>query len=136
MPKSRFYVAPARTSHRWLGYCRTSVSLANLLNHSNASKLKPAEQVALRDLAEISRLLESRGVGWSLQGGNVLRLHRTGGFLSNECDIDIVILAEHWSQEINQAALELGFKSRVHHYGVGDNGMHVIWQKEKSIVAN
>ena len=70
-------------------------------------------------------------MGWSLQGGNVLGLHRTGGFLSNECDIDIVILAEHWSQEINHAALELGFTSRVHHYGVGDNGMHVIWQKEK-----
>ena len=109
----------------------TSISLTNSYNRSNTSKLKPAEGVALRDLAEISQLLERRGVGWSLQGGNVLGLHRTGGFLPNECDVDIVILAEHWSREINQAALELGFKSRVHHQGMGDNGMHVIWQKEK-----
>ena len=99
-------------------------------NRATTKNLSRAERRALKDLADLSKAFEQQNIRWSLQGGSVLGFYRDGGFFAQETDVDIVVLAEDWSEQVNQAAQQLGFNSWVHHECPEDNGLHICWQRK------
>ena len=121
-------------------YCAKEIAfilrpIGNNENNSNFPQTGPTKvanrgaQLARDDLAVLSTVFEQLQVRWSLQGGSVLGSYRDGGFLPQESDVDLVILAEDWSREVEQAVQELGFRTWIHHQNTEDNGLHVCWQR-------
>jgi hypothetical protein len=90
------------------------------------------EKRTIREIKEISEILYRNECVWSFQSGNVLGIYRDGGFLKNESDVDIAVLAETWDVKIEEEIRQKGYRVWVYYGGYhdGSEGVHLAASKK------
>lgn len=93
------------------------------------------ERRTVQEIREIAQILYQNGCVWSLQSGNALGIYRDGGFIKNEEDVDIAVLAETWHAGIEQEIRQKGYQVSMYcgGYEVGSEGVHITFQKRGMI---
>ena len=89
----------------------------------------------IREIQEISDILYQNQCTWSLQTGNVLGIYRDGGFLKNEDDVDIAVLAKTWNVKIEEQSRQKGYQVSTYWggYTEGSEGVHITALKKSMI---
>ena len=77
-----------------------------LIRHPTVQRLQHRlrQHRTISELREVAEIFRNNRCVWSLQSGNTLGIYRDGGFLPNENDVDIAVLAEDWHRGIDSRA--------------------------------
>lgn len=96
---------------------------------------KALERRTVKEIREISEILYRNDCVWSLQTGNVLGIYRDGGFIKNEADVDIAVLAETWHVKIEPELRQKGYQVSMFcgGYYEGSEGVHITLLKKGMI---
>ncbi len=105
-----------------------------LIRHPTVQRLQHRlrQHRTISELREVAEIFRNNRCVWSLQSGNTLGIYRDGGFLPNENDVDIAVLAEDWHRGIEEELRHHGY-AVVHEcggYKVGAEGVYITVRKQ------
>jgi len=86
------------------------------------------KEIALNNLLEISKVLESEGVKWWLTDGTLLGLWREGDFISHDHDTDIGVDHKTFTKESFNKIKNLGYKIE-HIFGIWNESFEICLSK-------